>query len=46
LVSLKPLPVRYKLVPNVMGMGLKDAVFLLNSMGIRVNVVGWGTVRG
>lgn len=46
LVSLKPLPVRYKFVPNVKGMGLKDAVFLLNSMGIRVNVDGWGTVRG
>jgi len=33
------------LVPNVVDMGLKDALYLLESSGIRVEVNGRGTVR-
>ena len=33
------------LVPNVTGMGLRDAVFLLENSGLRVKVLGKGTVR-
>lgn len=33
------------LVPNVIGMGAKDAVFLLESKGLRVRVQGVGKVR-
>ena len=33
------------LVPNVMGMGLKDAIYLLENSGLTVQVVGRGMVR-
>jgi cell division protein FtsI (penicillin-binding protein 3) len=33
------------LVPNVVGMGLRDAVFLLENLGIRVQSVGVGKVK-
>ncbi|MFM7812880.1 MAG: PASTA domain-containing protein, partial [Flavobacteriales bacterium] len=32
-------------VPNVLGMGLQDALFLLERSGLRVQVVGYGTVK-
>lgn len=32
-------------VPNVIGMGLKDALYLLESTGLRVNASGVGSVR-
>ncbi len=35
-----------QLVPNVVDMGLKDAVFRLESRGLKVESSGWGTVRG
>jgi len=35
-----------ELVPNVVDMGLKDAVFLLESRGLKVHANGRGTVRG
>jgi cell division protein FtsI (penicillin-binding protein 3) len=35
-----------QLVPNVVDMGLKDAVFLLESRGLKVVATGRGTVRG
>ena len=35
-----------QLVPNVVDMGLKDAVYLLESRGLRVEADGRGTVRG
>lgn len=35
-----------RLVPNVVDMGLKDAVFLLESRGLKVEARGRGTVRG
>ncbi len=34
-----------KQVPNVVGMGLQDALFLLENSGIKVEVVGKGTVK-
>jgi cell division protein FtsI (penicillin-binding protein 3) len=34
------------LVPNVVGMGLKDAVYLLENAGLRVRFSGYGSVRG
>jgi cell division protein FtsI (penicillin-binding protein 3) len=33
------------MVPNVLGMGLQDALYLLESQGMRVKVSGFGTVR-
>ncbi len=34
-----------KFVPNVLGMGAKDAVYLLESRGLKVNIVGVGKVK-
>lgn len=36
--------IKQKLMPNVRGMGLKDALYLLESMGIKVSVKGIGKV--
>lgn len=33
------------LVPNVVGMGLKDAIYLLENAGLRVRFSGYGSVR-
>ena len=33
------------LMPNVVGMGLKDALYILESRGLRVHFSGRGTVR-
>ncbi|MFN0033263.1 MAG: penicillin-binding protein [Flavobacteriales bacterium] len=33
------------LVPNVVGMGLQDALYLLEQKGMRVQVLGYGTVK-
>ena len=33
------------IVPNVLGMGLQDALYLLESQGMKVKVSGFGTVR-
>ncbi len=41
---LKTLPVKEGVVPNVMGMGLRDAMYLLESTGLQVKVIGRGTV--
>ena len=32
-------------MPNVVGMGLKDALFLLESRGLKVSFSGRGSVR-
>ncbi len=32
-------------IPNVIGMGLKDAIYILENKGLKVKVVGYGTVR-
>ena len=41
---LRDLTIREGLVPNVIGMGAKDAVFLLESAGLRVVLDGMGRV--
>jgi cell division protein FtsI (penicillin-binding protein 3) len=33
------------LVPNVVGMGLQDALYLLENNGMKVRVSGYGTVK-
>ena len=33
-----------QMVPNVMGMGLRDAIYLLENRGMQVTVIGRGTV--
>lgn len=43
-VVLKDLPFIEGLVPRVTGMGAKDAVFLMESVGLRVNLQGRGRV--
>ena len=43
-VSLRDLPIVENLVPNVVGMGAKDAVFALENCGLRVSVSGYGSV--
>lgn len=41
----KDIPIRDNLVPNVIGMGAKDAVYLLESSGLRVSLIGTGRVH-
>lgn len=43
-VLMKDVSVKSGLVPNVVGMGAKDAVFLLESAGLKVNLGGIGRV--
>ncbi len=35
---------RHDQVPNVVGMGLRDAIFLLESKGLQVRIIGRGTI--
>jgi cell division protein FtsI (penicillin-binding protein 3) len=44
-VGLKDAVVAQQKVPNVVGMGLQDALFLLESQGMAVRVMGYGKVR-
>ncbi len=44
-VRIAPLKVNYQYVPNVTGMSAKDAVYLLESCGMSVNVMGTGNVK-
>ncbi len=41
---MKATSVRQLVMPNVKGMGLKDAVYLLENMGVRVSVKGKGKI--
>jgi cell division protein FtsI (penicillin-binding protein 3) len=43
---MKGLNVKGEVMPNVRGMGLKDALFLLENMGVKVAVKGRGKVIG
>jgi len=43
-VALTPLAISRYTMPDVRGMGLKDAIFLLEQLGLRVIVSGKGTV--
>ncbi|HHJ11091.1 MAG TPA: PASTA domain-containing protein [Bacteroidetes bacterium] len=45
IVDIKSLKVMDFLVPNVAGMGLKDALYLLEKEGLQVIADGWGTVK-
>ena len=44
-VVLENKPVGSKLVPNVVGMGAKDAVYLLEKKGLKVLIQGIGQVK-
>ena len=44
MLKMKALPLREGLVPNVVGMGAKDAVYLLERAGMRVSLSGMGRV--
>jgi cell division protein FtsI (penicillin-binding protein 3) len=43
---MKGFDVRNKIMPNVKGMGLKDALYMLENMGLKVVVNGKGKVKG
>src|SRR5690606_26139338 len=43
--TLAPRIIQKGAIPNVVGMGLKDALFLLENMGIRVIASGTGRVK-
>ncbi len=45
LVGVVDRPIARGMVPNVVDMGLKDALYLLENAGLRVRVSGRGTVR-
>ncbi len=38
-------PILVKIVPNVVGMGLRDALFLMENAGVKVRFTGLGKVR-
>ncbi|MCB0824500.1 MAG: transpeptidase family protein [Bacteroidales bacterium] len=44
-VVLKPRIFKEGLVPNVKGMGARDAVYVLESLGLKVRIVGRGFVK-
>ncbi len=44
-LQVSPRTVEVGVVPNVLGMGLQDAIYLLESQGMKVKVSGFGTVR-
>ncbi|MFB1022422.1 MAG: PASTA domain-containing protein, partial [Vicingaceae bacterium] len=44
-VRLEPRSVKENLGPNVLGMGLRDAIFLLENQGLRVKINGAGMVK-
>lgn len=44
-ITIKARPVVKGLVPDVTGMGLRDAVYLLETAGMRVQIQGSGTVQ-
>ncbi|MBP3775070.1 MAG: PASTA domain-containing protein, partial [Bacteroidaceae bacterium] len=44
-VTLQSQKVRSDIVPNVIGMGARDAVFYLEKLGLKVKVEGVGTVQ-
>ncbi|RSK33857.1 penicillin-binding protein [Hymenobacter metallilatus] len=44
-LALRPMPVRPGRVPNVQGLTLRDALFLLENRGLRVRSLGTGRVK-
>jgi cell division protein FtsI (penicillin-binding protein 3) len=45
-IVLKPKEIYHGLVPDVKGLGLKDAVYLLENQGLKVRIQGRGLVQG
>lgn len=45
-IAIQPKKMYRNIVPDVTGMGLKDAVYMLENSGLQVQVVGKGRVRG
>jgi cell division protein FtsI (penicillin-binding protein 3) len=43
-LNLKEIPTDVNLIPDVVGMGLKDAVYLLENRGVKVIVEGYGSI--
>ncbi len=41
----KPIRIEKNIMPNVKGMNIRDAIFLLENLGLRVSVSGSGNVR-
>jgi cell division protein FtsI (penicillin-binding protein 3) len=44
-IAISDRPIREGMVPNVIGMGLQDALYLLEKQGMKVRVSGRGTVK-
>ena len=44
-VTMQNRPLKAALVPNVTGMGIQDAIFLLENKGLKVEFTGKGTVK-
>ncbi len=44
LYSVRPIDIKRNLIPNFLGMGAKDAIYLCETLGLRVNVRGVGRV--
>jgi cell division protein FtsI (penicillin-binding protein 3) len=44
-VTIAPRSITENLVPNVVGMGLRDAIYLLENQGLRVKITGSGMVK-
>jgi cell division protein FtsI (penicillin-binding protein 3) len=44
-VNLKPFAIIKESIPNVIGLTAKDAVYLLESMGMVVRISGYGVVK-
>ena len=44
-MKMKPRKVDFSIVPNVRGMGLRDALYLLENAGLQVGVFGSGMVQ-
>jgi len=45
MVTLQKQQIEKGITPNVIGMGAKDAVFLLESQGLKVRLYGRGKVK-
>jgi cell division protein FtsI (penicillin-binding protein 3) len=45
-IVIQPKKMYRNIVPDVTGMGLKDAVYMLENSGLQVQVVGKGRVHG
>lgn len=44
-IRLKELPIQDGIMPNIKGMGLRDALYLLENMGLKVRVNGYGKIK-